>query len=313
LLLVSDACLQDAHGLPTLSPEPAHLGLGREGIHLKPELSFVRTRRYSPWNAHRGSYQSERQVLVAGSVITLESDSAWTAEDLQQLQAGIGIHRASGLGEVCIDSPLLQGTNPVFAPAAPVAPAAPSAAVRSPSDAASQRLLQLLQRRAGASQGRDAAEQWVHTQLFEGLLPCWQTLRNFLALDDKAAFGPGNTQWGMVADEARRASTVAELKAALLGADGMSGKVPAKDPDWAGDRALPQGVKSLRGWLAEALDDLACHTALSSEAARLDAWQRLCTQARKGQGAKGQAELKRWQTELNKAARGPGAAAKEAA
>jgi CRISPR-associated protein Csx10 len=313
LLLVSDACLQDLSGLPTLEAQPAHLGLSEAGLSFIPELSFVRARRYSPWNAHRGSYQSERQLLVAGSVITLKSERGWPLPWLQGLQAGIGIHRASGLGEVCIHSPLLQGAQPVFAPKAPVAaPERSPAALAAPTDATAQRLLQLLERRAGIRSGQSQAEQWVQSQL-KALLNTWQTLRSYLALDDKAAYGPGNTQWGMVADEARRARTVAELRATLLGSESQAGKVPPQDKAWVGERALPESVPSLRDWLAKALDDLAAQSALGPEPAKLEAWQRLCAHARKGQGAKGQAELKRWKKEIDEAHRAPAPNQQEAA
>lgn len=105
LWLLSDLALAGPDGRPTLEPSAAALGL-REGRILW-DKTFLRSRRYSPWNAHRHGYDRERLLLTAGGVITLELPRAPTPEELNQLKAGVGLYREAGLGRLWVEPPLL--------------------------------------------------------------------------------------------------------------------------------------------------------------------------------------------------------------
>jgi CRISPR-associated protein Csx10 len=99
--LLSDLAALDAMGQPTVQPRAADLGLPG---HIDWTRSFVRTRRYSPWNAFRGGYDAERLLLQAGSVL-------WITGAQGQLREGrrsLGRHTEAGLGHVWIAPPLLM-------------------------------------------------------------------------------------------------------------------------------------------------------------------------------------------------------------
>mgnify|MGYP000876576044 FL=1 len=69
LWCLADLALLDPWRQPTLEPSPARLGLDRGRVDWA--RSFLRFRRYAPWNAYRGAYDLERHVIRRGSVIAL--------------------------------------------------------------------------------------------------------------------------------------------------------------------------------------------------------------------------------------------------
>lgn len=116
LWLISDMQLQK-EGQPTLIPEPHVLGLP-EGTTWLPKASFLRTRRYSVYNAYRRHYDKERQVISRGSVLRYElpADFDQHKELYQRLAKGIGVQTESGLGQVWINPDLLANTRPDWQP-----------------------------------------------------------------------------------------------------------------------------------------------------------------------------------------------------
>lgn len=126
LHLASDLALFQPNGAPTLIPEPAHFGLPADARYL-PSRSFVRTRRYAPWNAFRTAHDAERQVLLRGSVLAFQApaglDRAALAARLEE--HGAGLHTSEGLGRVFVD--------PNFVLTTPAAPIPPQPTVRAPS------------------------------------------------------------------------------------------------------------------------------------------------------------------------------------
>ncbi len=105
LWLLSDLALADKYGRPTLEPTPQAFGFDDGRILWN--KTFLRSRRYSPWNVYRHGYDRERLLLTAGGVITLELRDAPTPEQLDRLKAGVGLYRESGLGRVWIEPSLL--------------------------------------------------------------------------------------------------------------------------------------------------------------------------------------------------------------
>ena len=128
VLCLSDLALRDAmNGAPRTEFQPSDLGLPADWRVL-PSHTFVRVRRYSPFNGTRRRPDLERQVIVAGSVITLAGD---TPVDRAAIRAnvarGLGDHRQDGLGELLIDPAALSKPEhvthrwmPAAAPAAPI-------------------------------------------------------------------------------------------------------------------------------------------------------------------------------------------------
>lgn len=112
VLCLSDLCLRDpGTGQPTLDPMPSAFGLP-DGWRLDVPRSFVRHRRWSPFNTHRRRPDLERQAIVAGSVLVFAGDGAPGLEALRRrCAAGIGEYREQGLGQVLIEPKVLQETE----------------------------------------------------------------------------------------------------------------------------------------------------------------------------------------------------------
>jgi CRISPR-associated protein Csx10 len=74
LWLQSDLALVNEAGSPTLVPEAQLLGL-TSGARYQADRSFVRYRRYTPYNQARRSHDVERQVISQGSVLCYALDT----------------------------------------------------------------------------------------------------------------------------------------------------------------------------------------------------------------------------------------------
>jgi hypothetical protein len=113
LLLLSDLALVDGQGRPTLDPDPRHLGLGEGEVDWG--RTFLRSRRYSPWNAYRHGYDRERLLLSAGGVITLKNlAQPPSTEDCVRLMSGVGLFRECGLGRLWVNPSLLEKEKDLF-------------------------------------------------------------------------------------------------------------------------------------------------------------------------------------------------------
>lgn len=117
ILLVSDVWLRDpVSGAPTLTLQPAHLGLPDGAFRVVTERCFLRTRTYSPFNGKRRRPDHERTVIVQGSVITLDIEPRdGTEVSLATLReaaaAGIGDGLGDGLGRVLVAPAFLCGAT----------------------------------------------------------------------------------------------------------------------------------------------------------------------------------------------------------
>lgn len=114
---VADLALADpVTGQPTLEPQPEHFGLSREAFALDRSRTYLRTRRYSPFNGYRQRPDLERQVLVAGSVIVFQATKAGEAIDVRRMREraarGFGRYRQDGLGRVVYAPTWLAGFEP---------------------------------------------------------------------------------------------------------------------------------------------------------------------------------------------------------
>ncbi len=244
LWLISDlAASRD--GVPTFSPEPRDLGLSAPGM-LDAAASFIRTRRYTPYNTHRRLPDLERQVIVAGSVLVYRLDTPLSEGDYADLTAGLGDGRESGLGQVSVNPPLLTDLPIQFRSATTKAP--DGAAIATPVHALARWL-------ASASRGADAdsaLKDWVERMVGE-----WarrqESARRFAGLRTFDAGGPTRTQWGVVQGAAKNARTDRRvLEAALFGE--AHGICRGAD-DW--ERPLGPGWEEsdLRDWLKARVGD----------------------------------------------------------
>lgn len=210
LWLLSDLMALDEYGQPTLSPKPEHLGLP-EG-KLIAENSFLRTRRYSTWNAHKQGYEIERQVISKGSVLVYQLESSLTAEHLQRIAAGLGVERQAGLGQVWLNPPLLAGEKPQFAKS--VSPLADKAK-ELPKPAKEPELIAWLRKQLGDSDSKQnfAREARHIARTYKELMSSSRALKG---LDNKIHVGPSHSQWG----EVLAAAKSRELGAFMNATDG---------------------------------------------------------------------------------------------
>lgn len=115
LWLISDVYLQK-DGQNSLIPDPETIGLPLQ-TKFKVEQSFIRSRRYSIYNAYRKHYDKERQVLSRGSVLRYELPADF--KDFERLSKnlaqGIGLYTESGLGQVLINPQCLEQAKIVWA------------------------------------------------------------------------------------------------------------------------------------------------------------------------------------------------------
>lgn len=113
LLAESDLFLLDENGFPTLRPVAFHFGLSEEWT-ICPERSFMRFRRYSPWNGKRGGRDIERQVIAKGSVMVfIHPDPNAVAKP----KLCVGAGQSEGLGRIRVSEKWLTSEQPSFGPA----------------------------------------------------------------------------------------------------------------------------------------------------------------------------------------------------
>lgn len=102
-LALSDVALRGTAGEPRLQPDGKDVGL--DGWEFDPRKSALRTRRYSPYNGHRARPDLSREVIEAGSVFVFANTKdpkarANRSAIAARLGAGVGEHRAEGLGQL---------------------------------------------------------------------------------------------------------------------------------------------------------------------------------------------------------------------
>jgi hypothetical protein len=246
LWLASDLAAVDAWGQPTYRPDPRDLGLG-EG-RLVPEKSFVRTRRYAPFNAARKHREPERAVLTQGSVLTFE-----LPEGLQpgMLEKGLGLFREAGLGQAVAGSPLLEGTHPQFLPEEPAAATGPLSTEQAPDHPVVHWLWERSRHRRQTEELQRRAEEEAAR-----LRRAYQRAREFRALDPKSPVGPSSNQWGRVLEHARTGTDWEAVRGALL--DGDSAVCKAQSVGWQDQVPREDGsaVITFREWMRDLLDGM---------------------------------------------------------
>lgn len=222
LWLLADLAALDNCGQPTLYPRPEWLGLPTGKLLV--EKSFLRTRRYSPWNAHRHGRDLERQVIAQGSVLVFSLEQPLEASHLAAINAGLGAFREGGLGRVWIDPPLLTSEQPQFS----VPPDRESVDTVSTTDAASASpLIAWLQARIDRqATGEDSAKQ--ARELAAILRERLADARRLRGLSGQIPVGPSASQWGAVLQAAKSRGN--DLRSTLF--DPSNGLCKTGAPGW---------------------------------------------------------------------------------
>lgn len=185
--LAADLCLLDERAQPCLQPDGTMLGLGE--LPLDPARSFIRTRRYAPWNAHRRAHDMERQVISRGSVLVFKGRP--DAAAIERLHAdGAGLYRNQGLGRVLVDPWFVAGSIGAFEDAGSADREGPARSEPPPDTP----LIRLLRARAGT---RDVEIQLVRhaEKLRENLVAQLRQARIASGVLDSQVFGPSKSQW----------------------------------------------------------------------------------------------------------------------
>ena len=159
-----------ADATPNSPLNPSDFGFPQGTARFLPQRSFLRFRRYSPWNYFHGGRESERQVISRGSIITFSLEGNDSPEVLcetarQATEAGGGERRQEGLGQVILNGGMVTQAQPSFShkrllpesPStthpAPQAPNEPLAAILTARHQEQQQLAHALR------EGRNLAEQ----------------------------------------------------------------------------------------------------------------------------------------------------------
>lgn len=165
-LCCSRLALRDpATGAPDFRFRPSDFGLPAQGWRFRADASFVRTSRFSPFNAKWKRPELERFVIDPGSVVTFEGDFDVDLEDVRRATAGgVGERLAEGLGEVVAQPEWLEGSEVKLND---VSPSTLRTAVPEPTDELFRWASDQSARRTTAQEAREWARRNART--FRGL------------------------------------------------------------------------------------------------------------------------------------------------
>lgn len=241
LWLQSDLMILDEYGQSTLTPTPEQLGLPK-GAFVQQE-SFLRTRRYSVWNAHKRSPEMERQVLSKGSVLVYTLERALTESEKNKVAAGLGVERAAGLGQVWLNPRLLETLQPVF-----IKTQDATQPKQDPPKPDSELIAWLENQQKRRGNGRDITQDAKRiAEKYQDLLNSSRTLRG---LDKSVPVGPSHSQWGSLLAVAKSGTN---LEQALFHQDGVC-KRDAKG--WSDSYWDKAGIsrKNFHDWFKQQFD-----------------------------------------------------------
>jgi len=238
--LASDLALAGLGGA-RLTPEAADFGLGGKW-RFRPDRSFLRTRRYSPWNAFHHSRLTERQVITRGSVLTFARDDNQPLTDgerkavLDHLKTGVGEHREEGLGWVLLNPDFVLNLCELRKPQAN-GPATPCG--QKPASLLADWVEHRQTERAAQSDALKQGRAWAQTWL------PW----HWKAAKAERLGRSGRSQWNEVRQRAIRARGDAAKLRELLAEQCNRG---LRRRYWLHDEGHPQLWKTLQDALAEA-------------------------------------------------------------
>lgn len=259
LWLLSDAAFVNQSGQPTLAPVPGDLGLPDGELDMA--NSFIRTRRYSVFNARRQGYDWQREVIRAGSVLVMNLNQTPTEEQLQRLQTGVGLYTEAGLGRMSVNPVELSRPHPVFRTDQPDSDYALTPSGQdSPQQAVSledKRYIQWInamgQRNGEVNQAGHYAEELLsRLKRFE---------RTVQALSPNATeIGVSPTQWASVQRIAMGAEDVEVLREKLFsGANALcnevsKGETTTTPKEWGYRGSEAQKIMTMKAWLNKQVD-----------------------------------------------------------
>jgi hypothetical protein len=223
LWLLADAALQNKSGQPLLEPTAESIGLPAN-FELDLEKTFVRSRRYAPFNASYRRRELERVVLSIGSVLhfTCQNNEINESDILPKLQEiqdnGIGLYRQAGLGRVWVNPELLanENQNPVsfFKKHELPSSSKKKSSIR-PKEPKDHIVFQYLQARRAQASNIDTIEE--QAKLWKSELDnLYKSARKLSYAPPGICVGPTATQWGQVMEKAKNAISTKKLAKKLF-------------------------------------------------------------------------------------------------
>jgi hypothetical protein len=212
LWLLADAALQDQWGQPLLQPTADSVGLPTH-FELNREKTFIRSRRYAPFNATRRRRDLERVVLGAGSVLHFSSQKKAGADELQRIQQqGIGLYRQTGLGRVWVNPKLLSIKDPPFDELDENSEGDGASLCENENSptAPDHLVLRYLQKRKVHASDTNIIEKTAKEWKKE-LEPLYNSASSLSYTPVGTCPGPTPTQWGQVMEAAKNATSVKML------------------------------------------------------------------------------------------------------
>lgn len=208
LWLLSDLALEDERGRPILGPTARDLHPNLPAVPFDPTKSFIRARRYSPYNGYLRCHDVERVAIARGSVLCYEASVGF---DPTLAAGGIGLYRECGLGRVWINPTMLAFLHPhVDAAIARVETPAAQGPAGWQDDAYVAALAGWVENRAllgrRSEQSEQAAREWA-TEL-EVL---YVSGRELAGVPEGVPFGPTPSQWGRMLELAQEPRLTPQL------------------------------------------------------------------------------------------------------
>lgn len=233
--LLTDTCfIEGDTGAPTLRPTATAFGLPPTW-EAKPEHTFVRGRRYAPYNAWRHVFDPERLVATCGSVFVFTGPALGpeaVRHVCETLDDGVGLHLQDGLGHViaepwCLARDRYVVTEVTVSKGPQAKPPDEALVDWLVGDRYAARVLPDL---AAAL----AAEYESHfRRLYEDVVG--EARRRG---EQPSAVAPSRAQWGEVRQRAQRAGSLAALRAALIQGDKSLCDVGVARKVWGRDDGL---------------------------------------------------------------------------
>lgn len=240
LWLNSDLAVYNEYGTPNLSPSLQDLGLKSNG-ELESSISFIRTRQFAPYNSHRRSYDLERQVLTKGSMLTYKLSEKFDVQDMNTMARGLGCFTETGLGQVVLSKELsmlklgdIEFNKVEKLPSHPTAP-------KPNSD-----LIAYLETKHKQLQQKQKAFTAINTSI-DDLKGLYQAARHYNNIDNKQAYGPSKTQWGLIRELAEHYDSDQIFNQLF---DNTNALIKETDEAWS----IQTGQDTFRTWLQKQIE-----------------------------------------------------------
>ena len=250
----SDTALLDSNGLPVTAKNMTKTDLDDATVLW--DKSFLRYRRYSPYNTKRGKFDLERQVIEKGSVLTVK-----LKKDIKpdKFQTGIGAYREAGLGQVVIQHPLLKGEHPEE-----IEPLGESinSSPEKPNNPLANFLSNAKQNAKASREDREYADKKAAE-----LEQLYKLAYAYAAVDQKNDLGPTASQWSRVAEVGKQYQLKQDKEKLLFKLFGDASSDEQKNKDIICKRAdeawgvncSNEKVLTFGTWLKAALSDKSIH------------------------------------------------------